>query len=77
MGRKLDEAFRRGGQGRVRSLRLRGRAQRDGLGPGRRLGVVDRAGGARARTDAARPPFFVEGANSFPRTGPTAWVERI
>ena len=43
MGGRLDVAFRRGGQERVRSLRF-GRAPSDyGLGPGRRLGAVDRA----------------------------------
>ena len=56
MGRRLDQAFRRGGQGRVRSLRFGARTERDGLGPGRRLGAVDRAGGVgRARTPLGRP----------------------
>ena len=43
MGRRLDEAFLRGGQVGVRSLRFGSERQRDGLAPGRRLGAVDRA----------------------------------
>ena len=44
MGRKLDEAFRRGGSDRVRSLRFGGSPSRSDWLQRRRLGAVDRAG---------------------------------
>ena len=44
MGRKLDEAFRRGGAERVRSLRFGAAPSDFGLALGRRLDAVDRAG---------------------------------
>ena len=49
IGRRLDEAFRRGGAARVRSLHLRRRAGGDFLAARRRLGAVDRGGGINAR----------------------------
>ena len=45
MGRKLDEAFRRGGADRCTFAAVRACVERDGLGAGRRLGAIDRAGG--------------------------------
>jgi hypothetical protein len=40
MGRKLDEAFRRGGSQRVRSLRFGGVPSRSDWASGRRLGAL-------------------------------------
>ena len=57
MGRKLDEAFRRGGQERVHSLRFGDAPSGDGLGPRRRLGAIDRAGGLNFRSLLLRRRF--------------------